>query len=447
MSRIPFAFAATALLALVACDNPRNGGLLCQNATNELEPCCVDQTGAYKACSVLGLDPAGGADTMGADGGPTGDTGSTGTPDSAAGDVGGPGPGADTTTTTPDASAPTDSGSSGPDIATEPEDTGVEDDSGGGCAVCEAGATKCKDSGSRLVCVADGACTGWQTEPCGEETTCSGGVCVSGGCAIESACEQPGVRSCNDGDVWECTETDVPGCAEWLLFETCGTGTTCDKGACVETFVCPAATKCTKAGSTKCSGQAIMVCKASPEDATCLQWTKTETCGDGVVCEEGHCIEQGLDCRDFINCVSTCEADVSCAEKCEAEATEEGLSQFAALNECATAACGDVYSVSGFQACFYAECEQYVIGCDNLVTLGSGGCSDLLACASQCGGNDLECISACWDGVDYEAHQLALNMLACPDENCAPFHTPGTASFNQCVTDECTTTTQACQLD
>ncbi len=162
---------------------------------------------------------------------------------------------------------------------------------------CTEGEKACEGTGFKECKKGKDGCTAWSAvQPCPEGQACSGNACVD---TCKPECNVENLRECSENGFRVCTSVD--GCLKWGDVVACDNG--CDNGACKD----PAPTcedECTadtrecldEAGSYRMCGQF--------DDDSCREWSQPALCGDGQICSNGECVDNG-------------EPGVECTDKCE----------------------------------------------------------------------------------------------------------------------------------
>ncbi|MEM7608655.1 MAG: hypothetical protein AAF411_25150 [Myxococcota bacterium] len=165
------------------------------------------------------------------------------------------------------------------------------------CGVwCTEGATRCEGDGTRTCARLDDGCFEWDpVVPCSSDTpACALGVCTDT-CVDECA---DGETRCDGPDgAARCGQFDADECLEWSPPEPCAGETTCSAGACRDTCV----SECTD-GETQCNGAGTSVCADLNRDG-CFEWGPARPCGTGESCQAGAC-------APVESCVDECEANL-----------------------------------------------------------------------------------------------------------------------------------------
>jgi hypothetical protein len=130
-------------------------------------------------------------------------------------------------------------------------------------------------------------------------------VALTSGCTKDGGnvqcvdeCPQTGIFGCAsaaENGMVVCADFDDDPCLEWSDVITCPGGETCSNGTCASACVDECAD-----GETVCEGDGFKTCGVHDSDS-CRDWSPIEACGDGEICEDGHCLqvqctEEGEDC-------------------------------------------------------------------------------------------------------------------------------------------------------
>ena len=144
--------------------------------------------------------------------------------------------------------------------------------------------------------------------PCGENEICSEGVCVvddgSDPC-LGVVCDEPPAATCNGNATVTYADTGVCNAGECFYEPTetpCGENTSCSNGVCLDDSDPCAGVNCTEPPADACFGNiaiaypAIGVCN----DGICA-YPSTETeCGTDEACEVGQCVTVPDPCRSCV---------------------------------------------------------------------------------------------------------------------------------------------------
>ncbi|MCB9532133.1 MAG: DUF4215 domain-containing protein [Myxococcales bacterium] len=252
----------------------------------------------------------------------------------------------------------------------------VDGDPCDGIEQCVPSSVGACDGDTNVTCVPDAfGCNVEQSEDC---AAVDGGYCGPGGCAVvdpDVCAAIPAEELCDEAGA-VCTETGTEVCARnadgclVLTTETCGEGTTCVDGACVD--ICSTRTTCES--EFYCDGDDAVACA---EDADgCLVESGRDGClfgcGGAGVCAPDPCIADGCDPELFAgSCADTvltlCDFDEALGCFVISEFDCSGIDELCMddtdFATCAPAPCGD-----GF---WDAETE----GCDDENIVDGDGCS------------------------------------------------------------------------
>ena len=232
---------------------------------------------------------------------------------------------------------------------------------------CENGKV-CKDGDCKKICDAE--------TPCEEEQTCEEGVCVDKE-VCDPACENGKV--CKDGDCKKICDAET----------LCEEEQTCEEGVCVDKEVCDPVcdedTEVCKAGDCKTICDAETPCEEEQtcEEGVCVDKEVCDpACGDGKVCKDGACVNDGDGtcdpvcsdadkvCKNRECVVRVCESDSDCSE-----------SQVCRSGECKTP-CDTAGDCSAEQICEQGVCKNPETLCDCQ--------NEKIPCSQKCNGICLE---------------------------------------------------------
>ena len=271
---------------------------------------------------------------------------------------------------------------------------------------CSEDSRRCGSGGYQVCGNFDGdECREWS-----ELTTCSEGeTCSLGSCALTCSDEcTPQAVQCSDGGVQSCGNFDGDECREWGIMVSCGNGTVCSFGRCVEHCEDECAPD-----SVRCQGDSILSCDNFDTDS-CLEWGSPVTCGELEVCIGGAC-------------TATCHSECSDGfTRCNGSGVQECAEVEGCFRWGATIDGNFVVGVS-------ATCQQGL-------TCSSGEC--LLDCQDECNENEVRCevggVQQCgqYDGDSCRDWSL---VILCSDGQ--------TCSNGQCLTvceDECSVNEKRC---
>ena len=167
------------------------------------------------------------------------------------------------------------------------------------CAnVCEAG-SECMDETTYRTCKdtnGDG-CTEWTDhQSCEAGTVCQDGTCVDPQGSCTNACDEIDAKRCHENTQETCGDYNEDGCLEWGNPTTCGAGTVCQDGTCVDPQgSCTNA--CDEINAKRCHENTQETCGDYNEDG-CLEWGNATPCENGKVCQDGACIDPPPTCTD-----------------------------------------------------------------------------------------------------------------------------------------------------
>ncbi len=291
-------------------------------------------------------------------------------------------------------------------------------------AACAPDTRRCSEDMRNVLICKDGLGYDLDRE-CPEDQTCDKGACVSNTCVedtkrcrnnnveicrnqsymLYSECESP--QQCSEvtytceippecsGDNKRCDESgNVQICDDghWQSHKQCSAGQACDpeKFECVETAACAINTR-------KCMGDAAYVCSDS-------KWVLKETCGEGMLCEEGECVKalcQNGQMRCFeatngVNYTQVCVDNAYESTECPQNhvCIMQGEDARCVLNECTSGnfTCNE-------NALYKCEGNEYVLAeeCGSSSTCSASKA----ACLPNCGNGNLDANEQC-DGIYFK---------------------------------------------
>lgn len=137
---------------------------------------------------------------------------------------------------------------------------------------------------------------------CGPGTICAGGACIAStqGCTVATSlgAGQQGEKKCGWANTNDANKVFVCTSNRWDLDKTCGTGMVCGSGQCIPSnggSGCTAATSLGggQPGEKKCGwagdAQKVFVCSGN-------NWNLDKTCGPGTICASGTCVQSSSGC-------------------------------------------------------------------------------------------------------------------------------------------------------
>ena len=311
--------------------------------------------------------------------------------------------------------------------------------------VCVVGQSRCVSDGVEY-CVDVADCPSWSGA-----IACPGDeACVDGRC--EGQCDDQcivGERTCSDDDYQVC-QYDAQGCAVWSDPASCqGDGEVCSGGECTETCT----DQCSE-GESQCLGtEGVQVC--AEQSSGCLDWSQSQQCGDGLICESGECVaactnECGPDdaqcdgngdvqlCQEMsdgcygwsvpFECPGdfACEAG-QCVDSCPADCSTDV--------DGATAYCSGADCVVECAFSNHTLCEDYDICVDTQTDdEHCGGCGQYCSSGQSC--QEGGCVDLCTGGLDYCAQAGGCVDLNSNNDYCGSCSNQ-CAGGESCVSGQC----------
>lgn len=137
---------------------------------------------------------------------------------------------------------------------------------------------------------ADAALDWSQPRPCGQDETCSNGVCDAID-QCQNECDEPGVLRCQGGGIQQCDDFDADDCLDWGRILPCGQGESCNDGVCDLVEAC--VNEC-ELGDAECGPGGVRGCGDFDVD-DCLDWSAPTPCADNEACMGGACIPNNVE--------------------------------------------------------------------------------------------------------------------------------------------------------
>ncbi len=373
--------------------------------------------------------------------------------DTGPGDTGG----ADATATAGDAAA-------GDGIGDVPSDAaGVSDGSGKDAAADTAGsdAGAVTDAGVNPTCVEG-------TKTCADKAkpqfcfqgdwmqlaTCgSGYTCEKGACACASECVALGQQACLPAIAAFRTCQLDGSCLKWGVPLACQPGQLCEGGQCKVKSGCSPACgvgqlcqqgSCVPASSGTCTpacggGQ---VC----EQGKCITPTCTPACGAGQVCKAGSCapVATGtLECGQIMACVNQFAqgpTDTVNIDACVAKGTSAAQADYTKRKACIALSCQTLIDAGKANEAMLCVYTYCAKEQTGCLGVGTKDCSTLGGCLSGCGTSEI-CTIGCHADASIDGIKGWYLLATCGEQKC-----PGTTgnAYATCVTQSCVAPFQAC---
>ncbi len=149
-----------------------------------------------------------------------------------------------------------------------------------------------------------------------------------------------GQTTCQDKTVMTCTNNDLDDCLEWAASLYCGEGQVCKDGDCVEEGT-TCFDECTYSGEKGCSGGDVVQCTNNDDD-NCLEWTIAEYCNNDSYCANGECVTGSPTCEDKCGTYNQTSCSGNNVMKCDYNNNTgclELVVQESCGNECADGKC------------------------------------------------------------------------------------------------------------
>ncbi len=169
---------------------------------------------------------------------------------------------------------------------------------GNGTRGCTSSYGQCSTAGTSCavkVAGVAGSVVQWSTTNC---AGASGQSVINGrdetvtftcGASCTNECTAGTSQCINETYIRSCGNYDSDPCTEWGSTNSCAPGNICQSGACV-----PSCTNECTAGTTTCVNQTdIFRCGNFDADA-CTEWGWSDSCGVGTVCQSGVCVNQPI---------------------------------------------------------------------------------------------------------------------------------------------------------
>ena len=146
----------------------------------------------------------------------------------------------------------------------------------------------------------------------------------------------------------------------------------------------------------------------------------------------------------LFQCVLACdEDDATCEDDCKAQAAQDAIDGWYAVQACGEANCPADMDATGWVTCFGATCVTDFAAC----TGGTGKCKDVRGCAAGCTPTDVGCVITCMGDGSAEAMTTFSQLYACIAPLCGDKTEP--MAYQACVESaynhECANLLVACE--
>jgi len=155
---------------------------------------------------------------------------------------------------------------------------------------CQEGAKICSGKGYKTCGnYDDDSCFEWSSVTlCSQNQVCSNGNCIL---ACNDECTLEGQKVCEGNGYKECGNYDDDSCLEWSSIISCGENETCSNGVCVN-IQPDCVDDCSPSGAKRCiSNEAYETCGNYDEDE-CLEWSSLTSCSGSELCVGGNCVKK-----------------------------------------------------------------------------------------------------------------------------------------------------------
>ena len=285
-------------------------------------------------------------------------------------------------------------------VPVDPEPEGTCTDIVTCAETCEEGDTVCTDA-----CIATGSEAAGQSYSAWAAclADCDGdGDCVVETCAPDGAqCLWPG-----EGDVTCADVNDCLGACDFDADPTCGdacfaSGDAAAKALWLQLIWCNQSV----CGAIEDEAEAnICWAEATSDGGACFDYI--DACG--LAGEDPISVDDGVNCSEINECVSTCEEDAECEAACVEQGSEQSVEDYtewmACFDDCDDYSCLQDECAAEGSTCFWPG-------------EGSASCAEVNACLGECDG-DSECSDACFASGTSDAKALWTQILWCSVEQC-----------------------------
>ena len=312
-------------------------------------------------------------------------------------------------------------------------------------AACVEGTKNCADKATPQFCFQGK----WmQLATCG-----SGYTCEQGACACAGECVALGQQACMPGIAAFRTCQLDGSCLKWGVPLACQPGQICEGGQCKVKSGCSPACgagqvcqqgACVPASSGTCTPACSggQVC----EQGKCVVKTCTPACATGQVCKAGTCEPAAtgtLECGQIMACVnqfSQGPKDTVNIDACVAKGTTAAQAEYKKRKACIALSCQTL--IDAGKASEAMLCVYTYCPKEQTGCLGSGtkDCSTLGGCLSGCGTSEI-CTIGCHADASVDGIKGWYLLSTCGEQKCAGI--TGNA-YVTCVVQSCVASYQAC---